>query len=116
MHEQRTNKPQEIACLREVGFDLPFVRVPHTTVDGARSRQGRYQKTSETKAKAAEVLTPTGRVSGIPANWQHQLAAGLHQYRVYGSYEAPASPRRQRRIIERETRKAIAKTKQQGKR
>jgi hypothetical protein len=55
-------------------------------------------------------------VVGISANWQHQLAAGLHQYRVYGSYEAPASTRRQRRIIERETRKAIAKTKQKGKR
>jgi hypothetical protein len=51
-----------------------------------------------------------------PVNWQHQLAAGLHQYRVYGSYEAPASTRRQRRIVERETRKAIAKTKQKGKR
>jgi hypothetical protein len=51
-----------------------------------------------------------------PVNWQHKLAAGHHTYRVYGSYEAPASARRQRRIIERETRKAIAKTKQKGKR
>lgn len=52
----------------------------------------------------------------MPANWQHQLASGHHKYRVYGSYEGPASTRRQRRIIEREMRKAIAKAKQQGKR
>lgn len=51
-----------------------------------------------------------------PTNWQRQLAAGHHTYRVYGSYEAPASTRRQLRIIEREMRKAIAKAKQQGKR
>lgn len=52
----------------------------------------------------------------MPANWQHQLAGGHHKYRVYGSYDAPASTRRQRRTIEREMRKAIAKAKQQGKR
>ena len=58
----------------------------------------------------------TGVAMSMPLNWQHQLAAGHHKYRVYGSYDTPASTRRQRRIIEREMRKAIAKAKHRGKR
>ena len=50
----------------------------------------------------------------IGVNWQQQLAAGHHTYRTYGSYDAPASTRRQRRIVEREMRKAISKAKKEG--
>jgi len=56
---------------------------------------------SETNQKKALEIMPNF-IPPIPnSGWQNRLAAGNPSYRKYGSYDAPASARKMRRLLKK---------------
>jgi len=54
---------------------------------------------SETNQKKASTIMPNFMAQVTNSGWQMRLAAGNAGYRKYGSYDAPASARKLRRMM-----------------